>query len=391
MDSVKKTTPEIRFPEFSDSWGQRKLGDLYIERKEKGNDSLQILSISIHSGVSNGELDEETLGKTVRRSEDKSTYKHVYAGDLVFNMMRAWQGAIGVVKREGMISPAYISAVPNDEVYPLFMDYALRRKDAISQINDLSYGVTDFRKRLYWNSFVDVKCTLPSVDEQKKIWLFFKALDDTIALHQRKCDELKCYKSGLLQQMFPKHGESIPSIRFPGFNEPWEQRKVSDIADRYDNLRVPVAASERVPGSTPYYGANGIQDYVDGYTHDGEFVLIAEDGANDLKNYPVQYTTGKIWVNNHAHVLQGKQRIADNKFLGYSINATNIESLLVGGGRAKLNAEVMMGIELLIPSYSEQCRISELLFSVDHLINLHQRKYDELKNYKAGLIQKMFV
>lgn len=157
-------------------------------------------------------------------------------------------------------------------------------------------------------------------------------------------------------------------------NNSWEQRKVSEIADRYDNLRVPVTASERVPGSTPYYGANGIQDYVDGYTHDGEFVLIAEDGANDLKNYPVQYTTGKIWVNNHAHVLQGKEKITDNKFLGYSINATNIESLLVGGGRAKLNAEVLMGIELLMPSYLEQCRISEFLFDLDNLIILQQRE-----------------
>ena len=181
-----------------------------------------------------------------------------------------------------------------------------------------------------------------------------------------------------------------PDIRFQGFTDDWEQRKVSEIANRYDNLRVPVAASERVPGSTPYYGANGIQDYVDGYTHEGEFVLIAEDGANDLKNYPVQYTTGKIWVNNHAHVLQGKEKITDNKFLGYSINATNIESLLVGGGRAKLNAEVLMGIELLMPSYLEQCRISEFLFNLDNLITLQQRKYDKLVNVKKSMLEKMF-
>ena len=185
--------------------------------------------------------------------------------------------------------------------------------------------------------------------------------------------------------------KNIPRLRFPGFTDAWEQRKVGEIADRYDNLRVPVAASERVPGSTPYYGANGIQDYVDGYTHDGEFVLIAEDGANDLKNYPVQYTTGKIWVNNHAHVLQGKEKIIDNKFLGYSINATNIESLLVGGGRAKLNAEVMMGIELLVPSYPEQCKISEVLFGLDNLITLHQRECEALREYKKGLLQQMFV
>ena len=77
-----------------------------------------------------------------------------------------------------------------------------------------------------------------------------------------------------------------PRIRFKGFSDAWEQRKLSDIADRFDNLRIPVAANLRVHGSTPYYGANGIQDYVSGFTHDGEFVLVAEDGANDLKNGP---------------------------------------------------------------------------------------------------------
>ena len=139
--------PNIRIKGFDGDWEQRSLGDIYTERNERGNDSLQILSVSIHGGVSDGELDEEGLGKVVRRSEDKSTYKHVYEGDLVFNMMRAWQGAIGVVKTEGMISPAYISAIPNTSVYPPFMDYVLRRKEAIDQINNLSYGVTDFRKR----------------------------------------------------------------------------------------------------------------------------------------------------------------------------------------------------------------------------------------------------
>lgn len=76
----------------------------------------------------------------------------------------------------------------------------------------------------------------------------------------------------------------------------WEQRKVQDVADRLDNLRIPVAANLRVHGTTPYYGANGIQDYVEGFTHDGEFVLVAEDGANDLKNYPVKCVNGRIWA-----------------------------------------------------------------------------------------------
>lgn len=154
----------------------------------------------------------------------------------------------------------------------------------------------------------------------------------------------------------------------------WEQRKVQDVADRFDNLRIPVAANLRVHGTTPYYGANGIQDYVEGFTHDGEFVLVAEDGANDLKNYPVKCVNGRIWVNNHAHVLQGKAGIADNSFLAFAISQSDIESLLVGGGRAKLNAETLMSIEFRLPCLQEQYRIGEYLTQLDHLITLHQRQ-----------------
>ena len=173
------------------SWEQRKLGDVYSERDERGNVELDILSVSIHHGISQNELDTDELGKSVRRSDDKSLYKHVYYGDLVFNMMRAWQGAIGVVKNEGMVSPAYISAIPDDSVFPEFMDYCLRRKRIINQINNLSYGVTDFRKRLYWEPFTRVTIMMPSVDEQRKITDIFHQLDDLITLHQKQWFILK--------------------------------------------------------------------------------------------------------------------------------------------------------------------------------------------------------
>ena len=181
-----------------------------------------------------------------------------------------------------------------------------------------------------------------------------------------------------------------PAIRFKGFAEAWEQRKVREIADRYDNLRIPVASNLRTAGSTPYYGANGIQDYVEGFTHDGEFVLVAEDGANDLKNYPVKCVKGRIWVNNHAHVLQGKQETTDNRFLAYAISQADIESILVGGSRAKLNAETLMEVELLLPSKDEQIEIGNYIVRIDRLITLHQRKCDRLQNVKKSMLEKMF-
>ena len=198
--------PKLRLEGFTGAWNPYTLGDLYTERNERGNETLQILTVSIHTGVSDGALEEDELGKSVRRSEDKTLYKHVYAGDLIFNMMRAWQGAIGVAKREGMISPAYISAIPDERVFPPFMNYLLRRKEIISQINNLSYGVTDFRKRLYWDSFIKVKCCLPSVEEQKRITDVFEQLDTLITRQEHRIKALKTMKKFMLQNMFPQEG-----------------------------------------------------------------------------------------------------------------------------------------------------------------------------------------
>ena len=152
----------------------------------------------------------------------------------------------------------------------------------------------------------------------------------------------------------------------------WEQRKLGEVADRYDNLRIPITASERVPGSTPYYGANGIQDYVEGFTHQGEFVLIAEDGASDLDNYPTMCINGTIWVNNHAHVIQGKKGITDNHFVAWSIKRCDIKPMLTGGTRAKLNAEVLMGMRISTPNYAEQISVGSFFERLDSLITLHQ-------------------
>ena len=164
--------------------------------------------------------------------------------------------------------------------------------------------------RADWKLVSKTVFSIPSnISEQAAIGTYFTALDSLITLHQRECISFTGRADRLILTANKKRTTSS-----------WEQRKVQGVADRFDNLRIPVAANLRVHGTTPYYGANGIQDYVGGFTHDGEFVLVAEDGANDLKNYPVKCVNGRIWVNNHAHVLQGKAGIADNSFLAFAIS-----------------------------------------------------------------------
>ncbi len=215
-------------------------------------------------------------------------------------------------------------------------------------------------------------CVPNNPTEQTKIGEFFRELDSLIVLHQRKHDKLVALKTAMLQKMFPQAGDTTPEIRFKGFEGEWVERTLHHLADRYDNLRIPISGGNRIPGNTPYHGANGIQDYVHGYTHDGEFILVAEDGANDVKNYPVQYVTGKVWVNNHAHVLQAKEGLAETRFLQYAFSQIKVEIFLVGGGRSKLNAETMMKIELCAPiDIEEQQKIGTYFRQLDDLISKH--------------------
>ena len=182
----------------------------------------------------------------------------------------------------------------------------------------------------------------------------------------------------------------VPDIRFKGFEEEWNQYLIKNVASRHDNLRIPIKESKRKKGNVPYYGANGIQDYVPGYTHNGEYVLVADDGANDLNIYPVQYVNGKVWVNNHAHVLQAKCEYGTNKFLRFAISNLTIKPYLVGCGRLKLNSEVLMTLGIKLPKLDSQIIISKYLYSQDDNIINTSKKIASLKQLKSACLISMF-
>ena len=369
------------------------MGD--ICSRVQGNDGrmeLPTLTIS----AANGWMKQEDRFSGNIAGKEQTNYTLLHKGELSYNHGNSKLAKYGTVfslqtYEEALVPRVYHSFKVENESAD-FIEYYFATKIPDRELRKLisSGARMDGLLNIGYDDFMGIKMMFPSASEQDKIAEYFRALDHIITLHQRKCDETKKLKKFMLQKMFPKKDAKKPEIRFAGFTDDWEQRKVREVTDRYDNLRIPVAASLRVAGTTPYYGANGIQDYVDGYTHDGEFILVAEDGANDLKNYPVKCVKGRIWVNNHAHVLQGKYDCADNQFLAYAISQADIESLLVGGGRAKLNAETLMGIDLLLPNKAEQIRIGKYLAQLDNLITLHQRKCDELKEFKKYMLQNMF-
>ncbi|WP_270379119.1 restriction endonuclease subunit S [Limosilactobacillus mucosae] len=381
-----KRVPELRFKGFTDDWEQRKPKNYLRESRILGSTGVDAKKLTVKLwGKGVVEKKESISGSSNTR------YYIRHAGQLMYGKLDFLHAAFGIVPKEldkyesTADSPAFDIIDGN----PKFLLESFLRKEFYLRNGQRANGSRK-AKRIHEKDFLEMPILVPYKSEQTKIGNLINSLDKTITLHEEQHRQLERLKKALLQKMFADE-TGYPALRFKGFTAKWEQRKLGDITRRYDNLRVPVTASKRKHGDIPYYGANGIQDFVSGYTHDGEFILVAEDGARDPKNYPVNYVNGKIWVNNHAHVLQGIQGLANNLFLLNGIKKINIVAYLVGGSRAKLNAETLMQLSIKLPSIHEQEKIGQLFQSLDKTITLHDKKIQYLKQLKRGLLQKMFV
>lgn len=219
---------------------------------------------------------------------------------------------------------------------------------------------------------------VPTLAEQTAIATALSDADGLITGLEKLIAKKRNIKQGAMQQLLqPKEG--------------WEVKKLGEVCLILNNLRIPIKESSRIKGETPYYGANGIQGYIEGFTHCGEFVLVAEDGANDLNNYPINYIQGKIWVNNHAHVLQGIASILKTSFLSYLLKSIDFQSVLVGGTRAKLNKSILDKIEFSFPSLSEQTRIATILSDMDAELSALEQKLEKYKKVKLGMMQELLT
>ena len=185
-----------------EGWKVCRIVNLYSEVSERGSDELPILSVSINTGVSDKELSEEEQERVFLRSEDRTKYKRVQPGDLTYNMMRAWQGAFGAVRVDGMVSPAYVVARPKVDMDSRYVEYLLRTPNATEEMKRFSHGITDFRLRLYWPEFKDIKIPCPSVKEQKQIADYIDekcaAIDKLVGEKEALIADLEAYKKSLI-------------------------------------------------------------------------------------------------------------------------------------------------------------------------------------------------
>lgn len=192
--------------EIPKDWESYRIANLYDERSESGLEELPILTVSINSGVSDYEIADEDKDRVFVRSEDRTKYKRVYPGDLAYNMMRAWQGAFGAVRVDGMVSPAYVVAKPKSGVQldSRYMEALLRTPAAIEEMHRYSRGIVDFRLRLYWPEFKNIRICLPPLEEQKEIADYIDQksaeLDALIAKKEQFLAELENYKKSLIYE-----------------------------------------------------------------------------------------------------------------------------------------------------------------------------------------------
>lgn len=227
---------------------------------------------------------------------------------------------------------------------------------------------------------------LPPLSEQLRIAEVLSDTDLYITTLERLIAKKEAVKQGVMQELL------TGKRRLPGFKSAWAEKRLGEIVKVYNALRIPVTEAQREKGSYPYYGANGILDYVKGYTHEGEFVLLAEDGANDLLNYPVIYVNGRVWVNNHTHVITGLAGIANTRFLSYALKIIRFQHLVVGGTRCKLNSSIMSKIIISIPpTLAEQTAIAEILSDMDAELSALKKKLEKIRLIKQGMMNALLT
>lgn len=193
--------PRLRFPEFQNpgEWTEKVGGELFTNRKEKGEDGLPIYSVTVNDGM----VPRSSFDRNFYDIEDPAGNRKVYKGDIAYNMMRMWQGAQGVAPENCMVSPAYVTLKPRSGICSLFFFYLFKLPQSLRLLTVTSRGLTKDRLRLYFEDFAQMPLRVPGEAEQERIASFLSSLDALITLETEKLEVLKTYKKGLMQQLFP--------------------------------------------------------------------------------------------------------------------------------------------------------------------------------------------
>lgn len=407
---MSKKSPQLRFEGFTDDWEERKLKDVLDISKTKNKaqqyGKVDVLSVSREVGTVN---QIKYQGRSFAGS-DLSNYKVVQGGELIYTkspLKGAPYGIFQVATIKGILSPLYAVYTSTDKAYTPFVAMALKNDNIATHY--LAPLVTKGAKNtinVTDEGALEGKIQFPSILEQKQIFIFFKQLDDTIALHQRKLDLLKEQKKGFLQKMFPKNGAKVPELRFAGFADDWEERKLSEGTSKIgDGLH-----------GTPNYSDNGDVFFINGNNLvNGKIVITKETKlvteSNQSKDdkllnmdtilMSINGTIGNLAWYNNERVMLGKSAAYltvsnfDKKFIFSYLQTSTIKNYflnnLTGTTIKNLGLKTIRDTTLFVPTLEEQQKIGLFFKQLDNTITLHQRKLDLLKEQKKGFLQNMFV
>jgi len=382
--------PEIRFAGFTDPWEQRKLGELVVIERGGSPRPIDEYITDDTNGLNWVKIgDAPSLGRYISKTSEKikpeglSKTRQVHPGDLILSNSMSF-GRPYIMAIEGCIHDGWLLIRDEPKSFdPMYLCHMLGTPKMLNQYRMLASGstVNNLNKELVSNASI----LMPCKSEQKVIGQFFNHLDDLITLHQRKYDKLVVFKKSMLEKMFPKDGESVPEIRFAGFTDPWEQRKLIMVAPLQRGFDLP--AEKIIPGVYPVMMSNGIGAYHNEYKVKGPGVVTGRSGT--IGN--LQYVESAFWPHNTT-LWVTKFYGNHPKFIYYLYEKIDLKRYKAGSGVPTLNRNDVHDTMVFFPaSRKEQELISAVLTYLDNLITLHQRKLELLRNIKKSLLDKMFV
>ena len=397
MSKEKRSVPKLRFPGFTEDWEQRKLGDIATFSKGNGY-SKSDLTPSGDPIILYGRLYtnyETTISNvdTFVGLKDKSVISQggevivPASGETAEDISRA-----SVVKNQGIIIGGDLNVIKvNHLLDPTFLALTISNGGQQKELSKRAQGKSVVH--LHNSDLQEVNLTFPLLNEQKEISTLFEKMDNIITLHQRKLEHLNLKKKALLQKLFPKNGERYPELRFPGFTDAWEQRKVNEIfkVTRGQVLAASLTTPEKNRENIyPVYSSqtkdNGLLGYYSEYLFENA-ITWTTDGANAGT---VNFRPGRFYSTNVNGVL-----INENGYACYAVSEiiNKVAYKYVSKvGNPKLMNNVMAEINIMItPDIDELEQISKLIEAYNQYITLHQRKLEHLQLQKKALLQQMFV
>ena len=339
--------------------------------------------------------------------KNEAGYKRVLPGQFVIHL-RSFQGGFAHSTIEGITSPAYtVFGFSEPEKHDSeYWKYVFTSKSFIRRLETVTYGIRDGRSISY-EEFLTLGFVYPSKAEQKAIARYLDKLSDLITLHQRKYDKLTNVKKSMLEKMFPKNGSNVPEIRFKGFTEAWEQRKLGELADIVGGGTPSTGVSDFWDGDIDWYVPAEIAEQI--YLTSSQR-KITEEGYNhsSAKMLPVGTVlfTSRAGIGKTAILTrkgctnQGFQSIVPHKgeldsyFIFSRTEELKQYGETVGAGSTfvEVSGKQMANMELMMPkTMAEQKIIGQYFANLDHLITLHQRELEKLKNIKKSCLENMFV